>query len=133
MEYPVENRKRQRLSVGVGLFLSLAIIRIATRTDLTAMLLFFYMLLFAFSAMLIANGGQSFLPLAFDSGGVTTGPITVPFIMALGLGIAQAFGQVVRAFSKRTSALYQCGGALCKLFRAFREGCRLVGKLGRAV
>lgn len=80
------------VGVGVGLFLSLAIIRIATRTDLTAMLLFFYMLLFAFSAMLIAKGGQSFLPLAFDSGGVTTGPITVPFIMALGLGIAQAFG-----------------------------------------
>ena len=71
------------VGVGVGLF---------PKTDLTAMLLFFYMLLFAFSAMLIARGGQSFLPLAFDSGGVTTGPITVPFIMALGIGIAQAFG-----------------------------------------
>ena len=80
------------VGVGVGLFLSLAIIRIVTKTDLTAMLLFFYMLLFAFSAMLIARGGQSFLPLAFDSGGVTTGPITVPFIMALGIGIAQALG-----------------------------------------
>ncbi len=80
------------VGVGVGLFLALAIIRIATGTDLTAMLLFFYMLLFAFSAMLIARGGASFLPLAFDSGGVTTGPITVPFIMALGIGIAQAIG-----------------------------------------
>ena len=80
------------VGVGVGLFLALAIIRIVTKTDLTAMLLFFYMLLFAFSAMLISGGGQSFLPLAFDSGGVTTGPITVPFIMALGIGIAQAFG-----------------------------------------
>ena len=80
------------VGVGVGLFLALAIIRIAARADLTAMLMFFYMLLFAFSAMLISGGGQSFLPLAFDSGGVTTGPITVPFIMALGLGIAQSFG-----------------------------------------
>ena len=80
------------VGVGVGLFLSMAIIRIVTHTDLTAMLLFFYMLLFAFAALLISSGGQSFLPLAFDSGGVTTGPITVPFIMALGIGIAQTLG-----------------------------------------
>ena len=80
------------VGVGVGLFLVIAVVRIMTRTDLTAMLLFFYMLLFAFSALLIARGGQAFLPLAFDSGGVTTGPITVPFIMALGIGIAQSIG-----------------------------------------
>ena len=77
------------VGLGVGLFLVLAILRIVSKTDLTAMLLFFYMVLFALSALIIATGGQSFLPLAFDSGGVTTGPITVPFIMALGLGIAQ--------------------------------------------
>ena len=80
------------VGLGVGLFLALAIIRIVTRTDLTAMLLFFYMLLFAFAALLISIGGQAFLPLAFDSGGVTTGPITVPFIMALGVGIAHTLG-----------------------------------------
>ncbi len=80
------------VGVGVGIFLALAIIRIVTHTDLTAMLLFFYMLLFAFAALLISSGGQAFLPLAFDSGGVTTGPITVPFIMALGIGIAQTLG-----------------------------------------
>ena len=80
------------VGIGVGLFLVLAVLRIVAKTDLTAMLLFFYMLLFAFSALLIASGKQSFLPLAFDSGGVTTGPITVPFIMALGIGIAQTLG-----------------------------------------
>ena len=80
------------VGVGVGLFLMLAVIRMIRKTDLTALLLFFYMLLFAFSALLIAGGAQSFLPLSFDSGGVTTGPITVPFIMALGLGIAQTLG-----------------------------------------
>ena len=80
------------VGVGVGLFLALAIIRIVTRTDLTALLLFFYMLLFAFASLLISSGGQPYLPLAFDSGGVTTGPITVPFIMALGVGIAQSIG-----------------------------------------
>ncbi len=80
------------VGLGVGLFLMIAVVRIITRTDLTALLLFFYMFLFALAAMLISRGGQSFLPLAFDSGGVTTGPITVPFIMALGIGIAQAIG-----------------------------------------
>lgn len=80
------------VAVGVGVFLVLSVLRMVTRTDLTAMLLFFYMLLFAFSALLIAAGAPSFLPLSFDSGGVTTGPITVPFIMALGLGIAQTIG-----------------------------------------
>ncbi|MBQ3792629.1 MAG: DUF1538 domain-containing protein [Clostridia bacterium] len=80
------------VGIGVGLFLIFAVIRMVKKTDLTAMLLFFYMLLFAFSALLIAQGRSSFLPLSFDSGGVTTGPITVPFIMALGLGIAQTIG-----------------------------------------
>ncbi len=80
------------VGVGVGLFLVLSVVRMVTKTDLTALLLFFYMLLFAFSALLIASGKTSFLPLSFDSGGVTTGPITVPFIMALGLGIAKMLG-----------------------------------------
>ena len=80
------------VGVGVGLFLALSILRMLKKTDLTALLLFFYMLLFAFSALLIARGAQSFLPLSFDAGGVTTGPITVPFIMALGIGIAQTIG-----------------------------------------
>ena len=80
------------VGAGVGLFLVLAILRMVTKTDLTAMLLFFHMLLFAFSALLITVGAQAFLPLSFDSGGVTTGPITVPFIMALGIGIAQTIG-----------------------------------------
>lgn len=35
---------------------------------------------------------DSFLAVAFDSGGVTTGPITVPFIMALGLGLTAVRG-----------------------------------------
>ncbi len=50
------------------------------------------MMLFALCAILIANGKVDFLPLSFDSGGVTTGPITVPFIMALGVGIASTIG-----------------------------------------
>ena len=50
------------------------------------------MVLFAFVALLILNENSAFLPLGFDSGGVTTGPITVPFIMALGVGVATTIG-----------------------------------------
>ena len=56
------------------------------------MLIFFYFLLFAICSLLISSGKSFFMSLAFDSGGVTTGPITVPFIMALGVGIASSIG-----------------------------------------
>ena len=65
---------------------------IGFHSDLTGILLFFYMVLFCLAAILIDSGKGSFLPLSFDSGGVTTGPITVPFIMALGVGIALTVG-----------------------------------------
>ncbi|MBQ8343024.1 MAG: DUF1538 domain-containing protein [Clostridia bacterium] len=81
------------IGVGVGLFLVLGILKIVFRVSLSQMLTFFYMLLFALvSLVLVVGGGAQFLPLAFDSGGVTTGPITVPFIMALGLGVATVLG-----------------------------------------
>ena len=54
--------------------------------------MFFYMLLFALASLVVINGNADFLALAFDSGGVTTGPITVPFIMALGVGVAATLG-----------------------------------------
>ncbi len=80
------------VGVGVGIFLLLSVLKIVFKKSLSQMLLFFYMLLFAVSAVVILNGNESFLALAFDSGGVTTGPITVPFIMALGVGIAATLG-----------------------------------------
>ena len=80
------------VGVGVGLFLLLAVLKMIFKKSLSMMLLFFYMILFAFSALIILGENESFLALAFDSGGVTTGPITVPFIMALGVGIAATIG-----------------------------------------
>ncbi len=80
------------VGVGVGLFLLLAVLKIVAKVSLSRMLLFFYMLLFALAALVAVQGNQALLPLSFDSGGVTTGPITVPFIMALGTGIANALG-----------------------------------------
>ncbi len=83
------------IGVGVGLFLVLSIFKIVFRISLSKMLTFFYMLLFALVCLGLTVSPQSFtkfMPLAFDSGGVTTGPITVPFIMALGLGVSVTLG-----------------------------------------
>ena len=77
---------------GVGLFLLLVVLKIIFKVNLSTLLMFFYMLLFALTSLVVINGNSGFLPLAFDSGGVTTGPITVPFIMALGVGIATTIG-----------------------------------------
>ena len=80
------------IGLGVGIFLVLAVLKIIFKADLSMMLIFFYMVMFSVTALVIQNGTGSFLALAYDSGGVTTGPITVPFIMALGLGIATTVG-----------------------------------------
>ena len=80
------------VGIGVGLFLVIAVLKIVFRKSLANILMLFYMLLFALALMLVVNGNEALLPLAFDSGGVTTGPITVPFIMALGVGISSVLG-----------------------------------------
>lgn len=80
------------VGLGVGAFLVVAILKIVFRKSLSHILMLFYMLLFALALLLVVNGNEALLPMAFDSGGVTTGPITVPFIMALGVGISNVLG-----------------------------------------
>ena len=80
------------VGIGVGIFLVLSVLRIVSKIHLSTLLMFFYMLLFALASLVVINGNAGFLPMAFDSGGVTTGPITVPFIMALGVGVAATIG-----------------------------------------
>ena len=80
------------VAVGVGVFLVIALLKSIFNKSLATLLLLFYMLIFALSALLIEIDKWELLPLAFDSGGVTTGPITVPFIMAFGVGIATTLG-----------------------------------------
>lgn len=72
------------VAVGVGVFLVVAALRVRFGIPLRRLLLVFYAVVFALAFI----GPSNFIPVSFDSGGVTTGPITVPFIMALGLGIA---------------------------------------------
>ena len=80
------------IGIGVGLFLVLSVLRVVFRLSLAQLMTVFYLLLFAFASLLLERGNGSFLAIAFDSGGVTTGPITVPFIMALGSGVALTLG-----------------------------------------
>ena len=77
---------------GVGAFLVVSVLKIVFRKQLSQILMLFYMFLFAISLILVVGEKSDMLPMAFDSGGVTTGPITVPFIMALGVGIASILG-----------------------------------------
>jgi len=76
------------VAAGVGIFLILAIVRILFRISLSKMLIILYIFIFGMSFFVPNN----FIGIAFDSGGVTTGPITVPFILAVGLGIASVRG-----------------------------------------
>ena len=72
------------VAAGVGLFLTAAILRMLLKVPLRWVLLGFYALAF----LLAALTPKSFWAVAFDAGGVTTGPMTVPFIMAFGLGVS---------------------------------------------
>lgn len=72
------------VACGVGLFLVVALLRMLFGIALPTLLVAFYVVVFALAVFV----PKDFLSVAFDSGGVTTGPMTVPFIMALGVGIS---------------------------------------------
>ena len=72
------------VAAGVGLLLVVAMLRILFRIRLKYLLLALYIAVFILAIFVPSD----FLSFAFDSGGVTTGPMTVPFIMALGVGVA---------------------------------------------
>ena len=72
------------VALGVGIFLVVAILRMLFSVPLSHLLLVFYGIVFILAFFV----PRDFLSIAFDSGGVTTGPMTVPFIMSFGVGIA---------------------------------------------
>lgn len=74
------------VSIGVGVFLMIALLRIVFGISLNVILMVFYIAAFTLSFFV----PEGFRPLSFDSGGVTTGPMTVPFIMSLGAGVSSA-------------------------------------------
>jgi len=76
------------VGIGVGIFLAVAVMRIIFKISLSGIL----MALYSFLIVLSFFVPRDFIAVAFDSGGVTTGPVTVPFIMAFGVGISLVRG-----------------------------------------
>ncbi len=76
------------VAIGVGIFLVAAFLRIYLKIKLSRILTVLYLVVFAISFFV----NPDFVPVSFDSGGVTTGPMTVPFIMTLGVGFAAMRG-----------------------------------------
>ena len=76
------------VAAGVGAFLVAALLRMLIGISLPRVLTVCYLVVFGLAFFV----PESFLAVAFDSGGVTTGPMTVPFIMALGVGISAIRG-----------------------------------------
>src|SRR5699024_9000488 len=72
------------VAIGVGIFVALAMFRIVFNISIVYLLAGGYALIF----LVAAFAPSSFVPISFDAGGVTTGPLTVPFILALGVGVA---------------------------------------------
>ncbi|WP_089608840.1 DUF1538 domain-containing protein [Dehalobacterium formicoaceticum] len=72
------------VALGVGFFLSLALLRILYQIPMNYFLIVAYTLVFILGSFTAPD----YLAVAFDAGGVTTGPITVPFILALGMGVS---------------------------------------------
>ncbi len=72
------------VSLGVGIFLMFAILKLVFKWKLSVLLAICYgaILVLAFFVP------QQFMPIAFDSGSVTTGPISVPFLISFGLGLS---------------------------------------------
>ena len=86
------------VAAGVGVFLVVSVVNtLKEKFSLNSLLMAFYILVFLLALFV----PKEFLAVAFDAGGVTTGPITVPFIMALGIGVASAHS----SGRQRTAAL----------------------------
>ncbi len=72
------------ISIGIGLFVALAMAKIIFNLPVGRIVVFFYGIIF----LLALKTPSEFLPIAMDAGGVTTGPLNVPFIIALGVGVS---------------------------------------------
>lgn len=75
-------------ALGVGIFVTLAMLRIVLGVPIAYLFGAGYILILAVSFFV----PPQFVPIAFDAGGVTTGPLTVPFILSLGIGLTSVLG-----------------------------------------
>ena len=100
------------VAIGVGIFLMISVLRKVFHIPLHFTLIFFYIIVFGISFFV----EPAFLPVSFDAGGVTTGPITVPFIIALGIGVASSQQEDAEENSFGLVALCSIGPILTMLF-----------------
>lgn len=125
------------VSIGVGLFLALCMVRILFSISLRLMLILFYGAVF----ILARFSDAGILSIAFDAGGVTTGPMTVPFIMALGVGVASIRSdENAKADSFGLVALCSIGPVLSVMILNFiyesrggETGAAVIGNVGTTV
>ena len=75
------------IAVGVAFFLIIAAFKIIYKLSLRAIITTGYIVVIVMAIVLYVIGDSEFIAIAFDSGGVTTGPVTVPVLLALGIGI----------------------------------------------
>ncbi len=87
------------IALGVGLFVTIGLCRTVMSLNLKKVLIVSYVILFILAFMCPA----SLQGASFDAGGATTGPMTVPFIMALGIGVASVRSSGVNASGSNTS------------------------------
>ncbi|MEX2478695.1 MAG: DUF1538 domain-containing protein [Gracilimonas sp.] len=74
------------VALGLGIFVALSMARIIFKISIKWILFFSYCIVFGIA--LSPWVSDEFIPISFDAGGVTTGPMAVPFILAFGVGIA---------------------------------------------
>lgn len=80
------------IGTSVGVFLCIGLLRIIFQKSLKIWLIFMYFIVFALAVLLDDANGDAILSITFDSGGVTTGPVTVPFLLTFGAGVAAVRG-----------------------------------------
>lgn len=81
------------IGLGLGLFFAIGIIRIITNKSIKYWIVLFYGIVFMIASLFgNSNSEQTFLEISFDSGGVTTGAVSVPFLLAFGIGFAGSRG-----------------------------------------
>ena len=103
------------IAAGVGLFVSIALARVVFQLSLRLLLFIFYLVVFICAYFT----DSSFVGIAFDSGGATTGPMTVPFIMALGVGVASVRAKGGRDDSFGVIGIASIGPILAVLLLGF--------------
>jgi hypothetical protein len=110
------------IAIGVALFLIIASFKIVYKLSLKALLAVSYIIIIGLTIVLFCLDRTAFLAVAYDSGGVTTGPVTVPVLLALGIGICSVGASKNKMDGFGMIGLASAGPILCLLIMGFFTG-----------